>query len=123
MFMHLEIAPIVLLVFAVILAFHTSIPASVVLLAVSIIASCIILTTGIIAYMAMRVKPGVRYDPRRYDQTGYTTHDALRASESQSAAIQPPREIHNHIHLDGMNGEQIAAMMRYVRRGDDDDGQ
>lgn len=118
MFIMIEIAPIVIIVVVLLLLMHVSISAGLILALAAIMGGAVVVTAGIVGYVAIRLHASRAQLPR-YE----ATQEPLRMVGRQAVrpGIEQPREVHNHIHLDGTNPEHLAAYLRYTGGGGEHD--
>ena len=124
MFIAIEIAPIVLIVVAILLLANITIPASAIVAIVAMITGSVVLTACIVGYLTYRLHRGSRQVPsyQEYAQTlegePYTFGAELPEAGPlpRTRAIQPPTEVHNHLHIEGMDPDLVAEYIRSIGR-------
>ncbi|HYS44585.1 MAG TPA: hypothetical protein VEM32_11470 [Geobacteraceae bacterium] len=122
MFLALGISPVILIVVAylIILGSHIMITAGAILVLAAMILGSAVLTAAIITVMHLRMS----YVRRSADsgpgyQAGWVSADQRPPSivSGVPLAVEVPREVHNHLHLGGLDAGQLTAVLRDVYGG------
>ena len=114
------ISPIVIIavVVAIILASHIVITGAMLVTALTILGVSLVATAGIIYGITTRHKPSLRdYRPTySAEELPPSMPSPGPLPRAHRESIEGPREIHNHIHLDGLNPDQVAEYLRHIGR-------
>lgn len=119
MFIFVGISPVAVVIIGVLITIGMHVPVwtTVVLLMVTSGLSLII-SLAICAFIAARMSPEIRREPEwtytknRVYLTEPPPSRPISPGQIPAGAIEPPCEVHNHLHIDGMDNEQLAAYLR-----------
>jgi hypothetical protein len=117
MFFFFEVSPIVIIVIAIILLSHVVISGAMLVTALTILAVSAIATAGIVYAIAAKMRS---YPPPSMTYQAYrkSLEEPDRKPESITSGHGKTTEIHNHLHLEGVNPEELAAYIRSQHGGD-----